>query len=263
VADILNTVLSKLIYIISTPSCLLYLATLYIVVLSIGGNRNKFKRKLTVLTIWILVAIAPVGQWLLLPLEHRFPAPPEKEFTGIIVLGGGQRLESIQHLPFSGYGQHSARIIAALSLSKQHNVPLYFIGGGREIDGIKYRESLAIEALHLQMSIASPLIIDDSSRHTFDNAHVSKRLMSSDAASRYVLITSAAHMPRAVGAFRQAGLSPIPYPVNYMANGSPQWFTNTSLTTHLYLIDYAAHEWLGLLQYYALGRSSELFPKNN
>lgn len=261
-SDFIYSMLSNVLNVISTPSWLLYIATVYVILLALFGDGSGFKRTLSVLCVWLFVAIAPVSQWLLQPLEQRFKNPSEvNNVAGVIVLGGGQYLGEIQHQPYSGYGQHSARMIAAMSLSKEHNAPLYFLGGQQIVDGKRYRESLGIERLHLQLAIDTNLVIDDSSHNTFDNALIAKKSITPKLGSNYLLITSAAHMPRAVGAFRKVGFNPTPYAVNYMAGNRSRWFDNSSLTTHLYKIDYAAHEWLGMLQYYALGLSSELFPK--
>jgi len=261
--DNLNTMLSTLIYFLTTPSWLLYLATIIVVVISVNTVRSKLKRKVLLIAVWGTIAIAPLGQWLIQPLEQRFKTPLElNQIRGVIVLGGGQRLGPIQGYPYSGYGQHSARMLAGLALANQHQVPLYFLGGQQTIGKQLYRESLAIKNLHNEFAMTTPLIIDNDSRNTFDNALKAKTLIADADIKHYLLITSAAHMPRAVGAFRQVGLEPIPYPVNFMSDNNPSWFDISSLTMRLYLIDYAAHEWLGLIQYYTLGRSSELFPQS-
>ena len=64
---------------------------------------------------------------------------------------------------------------------------------------------------------------------------------------RWLLVTSATHMPRSIGAFRQAGFPVIPYPVNYRTNGR-LWSLSmpSNKLRALQLVDQATHEWLGL-----------------
>lgn len=264
VSDYYSTLLANFVQIITTPSWLLYSATLYVFFVVLATSTKAYKRLALILCLWLVIAIAPIGHWLLKPLENRFTNPVSlKDVKGIIVLGGGQRLGPIQKQPYSGYGQHSARMIAGLSIAKQHELPLYFVGGQRNIDGVTYHESTAIAQLHQQWGLDSPLIIDNTSRNTFDNAIIAKRLLIEQPSEQFILITSAAHMPRAMGVFQRIGLNPIPYSVNYHVVGKPQWFNSSTLVSRLYLIDYAAHEWLGMIQYYTLGRSTQLFPKNS
>jgi hypothetical protein len=66
---------------------------------------------------------------------------------------------------------------------------------------------------------------------------------------RWLLVTSAFHMPRAMGAFRKAGMTPEAWPVYDLDQASPR---ETAAV--------AKHEWLGLLAYWLRGRSSGLFP---
>ena len=78
---------------------------------------------------------------------------------------------------------------------------------------------------------------------------------------RWLLVTSALHMPRAVGAFRRAGFPVEPYPVDWITAGpkDTRRFSSTAsggLTT----TDIGVHEWIGLVVYWLGGQTSELFP---
>ena len=71
-----------------------------------------------------------------------------------------------------------------------------------------------------------------------------------------LLVTSASHMPRAVGVLRHAGWPVLADPVAYKAE--PGWTIN--LAEHLLRLERAMHEWLGLVAYHALGRTDTLLP---
>ncbi len=75
----------------------------------------------------------------------------------------------------------------------------------------------------------------------------------------WLLVTSAVHMPRSVGSFRAAGWPVLAWPTGYHGRtGLLPW--SHPIGEKLALLDVAAHEWTGLLTYWATGKSSALFP---
>jgi uncharacterized SAM-binding protein YcdF (DUF218 family) len=78
---------------------------------------------------------------------------------------------------------------------------------------------------------------------------------------RWILVTSAAHMPRAIAVFRAAGFPIEAYPVDYQTRGRDDVIgLNTSFPEGLEMTDQAIHEWAGLVIYRLAGRTSKLFP---
>ena len=69
-------------------------------------------------------------------------------------------------------------------------------------------------------SRGTALTLEDRSRNTAENAVYSKALAAPKPGERWLLVTSAYHMPRAVGAFRKAGFEVDAYPVDYRTAGS-------------------------------------------
>ena len=92
------------------------------------------------------------------------------------------------------------------------------------------------------------LEIEYLSRTTYENAHYAALFLKPDPEQRWLLVTSAFHMPRAMGSFRQAGFKVTSWPVDDI----PKDFTRR--------LEVAQHEWLGLAAYWLLGRSTALFP---
>ena len=102
---------------------------------------------------------------------------------------------------------------------------------------------------------------EEQSRNTIENAVFSRLLADPKPGERWVLVTSASHMPRAIAAFRAAGFPVEAYPVNWHTQGrrdAAELFT--SFAGGLAMTDYAVHEWFGLAAYWLTGRTSELFP---
>ena len=149
-----------------------------------------------------------ISEFVLHILERRFPEwrnNSNQPVAGIIVLGG----------TFSGQKMPGARVQVAIQLAQRFPSAKVVFSGMEETAGAGGADAA-------QMFIAagiSParIMIEGRSRNTAENAAFSQSLIQPDKASRWILITSAFHMPRAVGAFRAAGFSVEAYPVEYLS----------------------------------------------
>ena len=110
----------------------------------------------------------------------------------------------------------------------------------------------AVEAPHQEVRFEA------ESRNTAENARNTAALLETGARP-WLLVTSAAHMPRAVATFRAEGLSVLPYPVDYRTEPDNLVWPR-DLGGSLSDAGVALHEWLGLVVYYVTERSSALFP---
>jgi uncharacterized SAM-binding protein YcdF (DUF218 family) len=108
---------------------------------------------------------------------------------------------------------------------------------------------------------ASRLTLESRSRNTIENAVYSKASAQPKPGERWLLVTSALHMPRAMGAFRQAGFAVEAYPVDYQTNGWRDMLDVIGgVSRGLARTDDALHEWIGLIAYRVTGKTSELLP---
>ena len=266
--------LGKLLWLLVSPGNLLL--WLLLTALAVHWFRPRLGRLLLLGTIVLLLAVAvtPLGQWLLRPLEQRFPAPPMTQpannLSAIVVLGGSQQPELAHQYHHSGLNDHSERLWAAAALARRYpEATVLFVGGTKSGRFGQLKESSVAVRYFEQLGIpASRIVIDDRSRDTAANArfarqHIERlRALRDDPTRPYpwVLITSAMHMPRAVGAFLQQGLSPQPYPVNFQALPVDDWLIRPNVSNNLQLLEQGLHEWLGLLKYYLADDSPVLFP---
>jgi uncharacterized SAM-binding protein YcdF (DUF218 family) len=98
-------------------------------------------------------------------------------------------------------------------------------------------------------------------RTTSEDAFYAAALLKPKPSERWVLVTSAPHMPRAVGCFRVAGFQVEPYSVEFK---TIQWHPFSRFTPGspaLSQLDTAAKEWIGLVAYRLMGKSDALFPR--
>ena len=90
---------------------------------------------------------------------------------------------------------------------------------------------------------------------------MTKALVRPEPGQRWLLVTSAIHMPRAVGCFRRAGFPVEPYPVDWQTGSAADLLSPfEAVSAGLGLTDMAMREWTGLLIYWLTGRTSALFP---
>ena len=106
------------------------------------------------------------------------------------------------------------------------------------------------------------LVLEGKARNTQENAVYTAAMLGGHLGERWVLVTSAYHMPRSVGIFRRNGFDVIPYPVDYRTRGAIDLLRPfATLGDGLRRTDTATREWVGLIMYRLAGRSGELFPR--
>ena len=209
-----------------------------------------------------LIAALPVEEWALQPLEDRF-APPEDlgQVDGIVVVGGAVNsiLSADRSAPESG--DAADRMIQFAALARRFPAAkLVFSGGPLPSLPAGPKESDWARVMFTSLGIdESRVIYEGESRTTAENALFTARLIHPAPGERWLLVTSAWHMPRAIGAFRGAGLDMIAYPVGYRTFRGPILHPY-SLVDRLAMLHYAAHEWIGLVVYRLRGQIPELFP---
>lgn len=212
----------------------------------------------------VLVAIAPISEWIATPLERRFPLIGQlpDSVVGIVVLGGAfeQDLTAAWSQPqLNGYAE---RLTTFLALARKYpNLQLVFSGGAAAFDDQMLTEADIARDLFGSLGIdTARVIFERRSRNTCENAIYTAQLVRPTKQQTWVLITSAMDMPRAVGAFRKAGFRILPYPVDYATNTTVALDLRANVAQSLDCLDHAAHEWLGLVGYRLLGCTDSFFP---
>lgn len=176
-----------------------------------------------VLMIGLAGNVLPLGSWLARPLETRFPVPetlPER-LDGIIVLGGYLDLAGTASSGQPQAGGAIDRLLVGLTLARRHpEARLVLSGGAGDPFDQRHREARLAAGLIADLYPESPdlggrLLIEADSRNTRENALFTRRLVEPVPGETWLLVTSALHMPRAVGSFRAVGWTVLPYPVDH------------------------------------------------
>lgn len=214
------------------------------VLLYAGGNR------------WTATYLAKSLEWQYLPQENL----PQAEV--IVALGGAT--ESLDYpRPMVEVNGAGDRVIYAAQLYKQGKAPHILVSGGN-IDWLAKRAMTpAAEMAGLLKLMGVPdeaVWLQPESRNTYEDAIFSKKILDEKGITRVLLVTSAMHMPRAMGIFTRQGIHAIPAPVDYTVTQStlddltrPDWqnqlvglipsAANLNLTTNV------LKEYLGILIY--------------
>jgi uncharacterized SAM-binding protein YcdF (DUF218 family) len=211
------------------------------------------------------VGLSPLGNALMLPLEQRFPPwdPSRGPPAGIVVLGGGVSPNVSVARGVVALNEAAERITATVELARRYpNARIIFSGGSNAL--ISDQAIEAPVAVHEFEALGIPherITAEEQSRNTVENAVFSRLIADPKPGERWLLVTSAYHMPRAIAAFRAAGFPIEAYPVDWRTRGpidAVQPFA--SLGDGLRRTDTAVREWVGLVAYRLSGKTSELFP---
>jgi uncharacterized SAM-binding protein YcdF (DUF218 family) len=221
-----------------------------------------------IVTSLVLLAVAgysPLANVLILPLEQRFPPWDASRGApdGLIVLGGVISAEVSAARKSIALEETAERITAAAELARRYpNLRIIVSGGSSALIFDKSVEA-PFDAKELEALGVAPsrIAVEDQSRNTIENAQFSRRLADPKPGERWLLVTSAYHMPRAMAAFRLAGFPVEAYPVDWRTRGPIDFARPFELLSDgLHRTDTAFHEWLGLLAYRLTGKTTTLFP---
>lgn len=257
-------VLSKLFWIVAQPGNLILLVLVFgVLSLALTRRRRGLAPVALATTAFILCCVLPLGIWAVAPLERRF-APPEpmpERVDGIIVLGGAVDPDTSATHGQVSLNDAAERITEGVALARRYPEARVLLSGGNgTLTATERSEADAMKMLLVADGVAADrLLLEGKSRNTIENAEYSLALAQPKPGETWLLVTSAAHMPRAVGCFRHVGWAVVPYPVDFHVNDeiSPDSF---ALGVNLSRVDYAMREWVGLVVYRLLGRIDSIFP---
>ncbi len=257
--------ISKLVWSLISPDSLLLVLILLTWILLRRGSYGPAKWLLGFLAIvMIVITLFPSGEWLLSPLEKRFPANPElpEKIDGIMVLGGAENIILSARWNQVEIGGAAERYLAFLTLVRRYpDARPVFSGGSGLILQQEHKGAEVAKRLFREQGLdLSRVVLESNSRNTYENAVFTKRQIKPVAGETWILITSASHMPRAVGAFCKAGWPMIPYPVDHISTPGNLLRIDPDFSGNLGSLKMGMREWVGLVAYYITGKIKTLFP---
>jgi len=180
------------------------------------------------------------------PFEARADAPGVRARPGFIaVLAGGFAVDP--RLPPSSQLSHETmlRLVEGIQLYRERPGSKLILSGGAWLEPVPEAEVMARVAEALGAS-RRDIVLESESRDTEDEARLLQPTVGSEP---FLLVTSAAHMPRSMALFRKLGMKPVAAPADFeVTHGS---FRITPETVYpnskaLRKSETAVYEYLGL-----------------
>lgn len=237
------------------PLCLMLFAIgLFLLWFTRRQKAGKVITTMGVLLFAILTFDLPSGA-LLLSLERKYPAfdtayatPAQREELArqvkwIVVLGGGNVSDPELPLTSQLAGSSLARVVEGVRLKREFPQAKLLLSGARVFDPVAVAEAMSKVAQSLGVD-QNEIALDLEARDTEEEARVIKSMIGED---RFIMVTSASHMPRAMGLFVKQGMQPIPAPTEHVQKtnqgASPADYAPGS--GGIYKAERATYEYLG------------------
>lgn len=257
--------LSKILWYLVKPSTVVLIFILAGAALLWTRWHKAGRNLLTFLALFCAVLLyVPVGEILITHLEARFPRVAElpERVDGIVVLGGVIDPFSSEVRGYPVLNEASERLSVAADLGKHYpDAKVVFSGGSWGLFQSEKKEAYFAAIWFEWLGLERGRIqFEDQARNTYENALFSYRVAAPKTDETWLLVTSAFHMPRAIGSFRRTGWDVLAYPVHFTHLGITHPQAEVSITARLKALDLAVHEYLGLFFYWLTDKTKSLFP---
>ncbi len=251
---------SKILALITQP--LAWVIVLLMMVVCLPAQKVYLLKRLVAvaLAVILLMGWEPLPDVLIRHLEGQHPEMPVdadmSHYAGVVVLGGaldsGYVAQAHQQPVLNSAAE---RMTGAVTLLQRNpHLHMVFTGGEGELfaNGPTEAERAKVFfdslGLHVQQ-----MQFEAKSRNTYENAVLTAQLPGVDKTRRWLLVTSAWHMPRSMATFRKAGWNVQAYPVDFRTGSDTPW-TAYSLKNGVSSWQLVLHEWVGLVAYRLAGR---------
>lgn len=210
-------------------------------------RRERVARWLVTLGLGVLIisSCTAISDLLLLPIEERYPKwrGGTEKVDYIVVMGAGQA--DAPRLPLTNRPNTAAvyRLLEGVSIYRANPGSRLVLSGGGDEES--HAALMAQVARRIGVS-ADDIVLQTVSRDTEEEVGLLKPIVGEHG---FVVVTSAAHMPRTIMLFNAVGLHPLPAPTHFLDrdNPHPNWRDFILPDTEsLARSEFAVHEYLGL-----------------
>lgn len=263
---------SKLFWMIVSP--LNFIALILLLGITLYAFKYRVMARYTIgagLIIFLVLAVLPIGPLLLHHLEQRYDRPAlaqlPDDIDGIIVLGGFLKQHESHARDYLIFNSSASRFTEFLKLAQHYPDARHVISGG---DGSLLQNNPSPDRLlkdYLGDIGFAPekFTFENRSRNTFENFKYSHEKMQPGSEEKWILITSAFHMPRSLTIFCSNGWPVIPYPGAHYTPHDPSFIAfPPDVLSNYYHLDIALKEWIGIVAYRLFGKTKILLaPPSN
>jgi uncharacterized SAM-binding protein YcdF (DUF218 family) len=213
------------------------------------SRKQKTGKVVVSLGVALLAALSydAVSNALLRPLEYHYDSPENlgeiSDVKWVVVLGAGHTSDSRIPITSQISGSSLVRLIEGIRLHKLLHRSELILSGGGGFDSVPNANIMADVAMAIGVD-RNDLILEPLSKDTRDEARLIQKIVGGD---RFILVTSASHMPRSVSLFKKLGMKPVPAPTGHQVKErqgmSPTMFFPSP--DNLRKAEIAFHEYLG------------------
>ncbi len=245
-------ILSKVLFFLLQP--LVWVVALLIFSLGSKVAKRRKTYQITALVVLLFFSNQFIFNEVCRIWENQIPAfHATKKFDVAIILGGISNYDEFHNQTI--FHGNSERLINVL--------PLYFSGQVKKIlfaGGSGRLDKQNVEAIHIEKYLMSlgvkqrDILLDTNSRNTYENAKFAVELVNQN--DQLLLSTSATHLVRSLACFEKLGITPTPFPVDYMSYEDNRFELDKLLAPSPRIIMqwyWLLHEWVGILSYKVKG----------
>ena len=185
-----------------------------------------------------------------LPLENQYTPllrkidQKRKDVKYIVVLGGGVKYDKLQPISSQIGEKTLIRLVEGIRLLNLYPQAKLILSGGKTFSSES--EGDIMKRISNILGVAeNRILVDSISLDTQMQANNLKKIIKD---SKFILVTSAIHMPRSMILFKAKGMNPIPAPTAYyvqeLRNSPFLYFPSPSFLSQC---SSAFHEYLGLI----------------
>ena len=181
---------------------------------------------------------------------------PHKKTGKLIVGHSGQEAQLAAIAGMAAGNGGAFRLVEGYAAARHYpGARLVFTGGSGAFEGSPFPESVTARYIFTEIGQdPKHMVLESRSRNTYENFLFSKELVKPKPGEVWLLATSAMHMPRAMAIADQLNWPMTPWPTDFIT-GSSGGHEFWQITPNLDLLDYVAHEWIGLAVYRLTGKA--------
>ena len=256
--------LSKILWIIINPFNLI----LFLVFFSYFSFLIKLKLisrilNILIISLFIICGFLPTGNYLNYLLEKKFHNMNvfPNVVDGILILSGATKPSLSKEHKQVNLNSSAERLVESVMLiNKYPSARIIFSGGSGSINKNEPSHSDVAKKFYNNMNIPfSRIIYEQKSRNTYENILYSKKIAKPKKNEIWLLVTSASHLNRSIAIAEKLNWEFIPYPTDF--NSSKKFYFKISLNflSNFNNFQKSSHEWVGIIAYYFMNRSSSIF----
>jgi len=255
--------LSKFLWLIINPfNILIFLLLVTIFFLFLKKNKLMYFFLSLFLIVLVSFGIFPLGKFLIYKLEknyHNEIILPDK-VDGLLILGGATNPFLSDEYNQINLNDSVERLVESITLIKKYTeATIIFTGGSGSIHNPKMDHARIAKQFFVQVGLdTDKMIFENKSRNTYENILYSKNIVKPKKNEKWIVITSAFHMNRAIFIGEKNDWALIPYAVDFFQPKKFKYRPNLSLLNNFNQMQRGSHEWIGLMAYYLMGRTSRI-----